>query len=201
MYRTLVPLVLASASPRRRELLGLAGLDFEIVPSQAAEPPPRPGEAPRCFATRLARLKAVDVAALRPGAAVLGADSIVVVDGRILGKPADPDDAARMLGLLSGRTHEVVTGCCLVLPDATEKVLAVATRVTMSPLSPELIRAYVATSEPLDKAGAYAIQGHAAAFVTTIEGSYTNVVGLPLAEVVEAFWTWGVIAPASVTTF
>ena len=176
-------LILASTSPRRKELLTLAGIPFTIVPSPAEEPEPDFGELPAAYAARMARLKAAAVARAHPDAVVLGADSVVAVGDVILGKPRDVADAKRMLGLLSGRVHQVVTGCALFGLAAEPEVFTVATDVHMTPLSEEAIAAYVATGEPMDKAGAYAIQGKAAAFITEIHGSYTNVVGLPLAEV------------------
>ncbi|MYL85041.1 septum formation inhibitor Maf [Desulfovibrio aerotolerans] len=176
-------IILASASPRRRELLGLAGIAFDIVVSPVEEPAPDVGEHPAAYAARMARLKAAAVAALHPDAVVVGADSVVAVGETILGKPKDAADALRMLTLLSGRTHQVVTGCAIFAPGREPKIFSVATDVTMLAISQTRLTAYVATGEPMDKAGAYAIQGGAAAFVTSICGSYTNVVGLPLAEV------------------
>lgn len=196
MYKTNIPVILASTSPRRRELLSLLGIPFEIVPSPAEEPAPDAGEAPAAYAARMARLKAGAVARQRPDAAVLGADSVVAVGEAILGKPADAADARRMLGLLSGRTHHVVTGCALFLPGREPEIFSVATAVTMTAIPEAVIAAYVATGEPMDKAGAYAVQGGAAAFATGIHGSYTNVVGLPLAEIVGILTSYGVVAPA-----
>jgi septum formation protein len=180
------PLVLASASPRRKELLDLAGVAFKVVPSHAMEPLPDESETPEEYAVSMARIKTVEVAGRCPDAVVLGADSVVAVDLDILGKPADEADAVRMLGMLSGRTHRVVTGVCVVMPGREDRMFSVSTDVTMATISPEAARAYVETGEPIDKAGAYAVQGRAACFVTRINGSYTNVVGLPLAEVVAA---------------
>nr|WP_176630724.1 Maf family protein [Desulfolutivibrio sulfoxidireducens] len=184
LYRTMRPVVLASASPRRKELLALSGIEFKVVPSQALEPQPDDSETPEEYAVSMARIKAVEVSGRCPDAVVLGADSVVAVDMDVLGKPVDKEDAARMLGMLSGRTHRVVTGVCLVMPGREDMVFHVSTDVTMTEMPPEVIRAYVLTGEPMDKAGAYAVQGRAACFVTRIEGSYTNVVGLPLAEIV-----------------
>ena len=197
MTVTHTKLILASASPRRRELLALAGVPFEIVVSPAQEPAPDVNEHPAAYAARMARLKAAAVAEAHPTAVVLGADSVVAVGETILGKPADAADALRMLRLLSGRSHQVVTGCALFAPGREPEIFTVATDVTMGMVSEDRLTAYVATGEPMDKAGAYAIQGGAAAFVTTICGSYTNVVGLPLAEVVEILSVWGVAAPAT----
>src|SRR5947209_15410366 len=178
-------LILASASPRRQELLRNAGIPFEVQPADIDETP-KDGEAPRECAGRLAREKALAVSRLRPREYVLGADTIVVVDGTtILGKPYDAADAAWMLRLLSGRTHEVTTGVCLAGPVAHgfEATRCETTLVTMSELSDEEIGEYVSTGEPMDKAGAYAIQGIASRWIPRIEGDYSNVVGLPVALV------------------
>jgi septum formation protein len=180
-------LVLASASPRRRELLQNAGIPFIIQASKIPELP-REGEAPQACAERLAREKALDVFRQRPQDFVLGADTIVIVDGQILGKPHDEVDAARMLRLLSGRTHQVTTGVCLIGPNDkggsyVGDTRSETTRVTMSELSADDIQSYVATDEPLDKAGAYAIQGKASRWISRIEGDYFNVVGLPVSLV------------------
>jgi len=176
-------LVLASSSPRRSELLHNAQVPFEV---QAADVPevPKKGERPLEFAMRLARAKADAVAQLRPGAFVLGADTIVVVDNKILGKPADAADAARMLRLLSDRAHDVTTAICLVMPQLRERITTQeTTRVHFSLLTDEDIAGYVASGEPMDKAGAYAIQGIAGRWIEKIEGDYFNVVGLPVAKV------------------
>jgi septum formation protein len=192
-------LILASASPRRQELLRNAGIPFVVQPADIDETP-RPGEIPRSYAERLAREKAAVVHRERPDAFVLGADTIVVVDGAILGKPADAADAARMLRMLSGRTHEVITGVCVLGPVASGQwsvagkperptenqkptTASEITRVTMCELSESDIREYIATGEPMDKAGAYAIQGIASRWITRIEGDYANVVGLPVSLV------------------
>ena len=180
-------LVLASASPRRRELLKNAGIPFIVQPSEIPELP-REGEAPQACAERLAREKALDVFRQRPQDFVLGADTIVIVGGQILGKPRDVVDAARILRLLSGRTHQVITGVCLIGPDrkgrsSLRDTRSETTLVTMSELSDEDIQSYVAAGEPLDKAGAYAIQGIASRWISRIEGDYFNVMGLPVSLV------------------
>jgi len=190
-------LVLASASPRRQELLRSAGISFTAQPADIDETP-RLGEAPRDYAERLAREKALAVWRLRPQDLVLGADTIVVIDDRILGKPVDAVDAARMLRLLSGRVHRVITGVCVIGPAVSdqppvaskrevsnffEQPASETTLVTMNELSDKEIRDYVATGEPMDKAGAYAIQGKASRWIPRIEGDYGNVVGLPVALV------------------
>ena len=179
-------LILASASSRRRDLLRAAGFRFRVRAS-SAEPLPRPGEPPSAFARRAARSKALDVAETSPrGAVVLAADTIVVTNGQILGKPASLSDAAQMLSKLSGRTHRVMTGVCLVL--APRRILALeheTTRVRFRKLSAAEIRDYLRSGEPFDKAGAYAIQGLASKFVTRIEGCFFNVVGLPVPLVYE----------------
>ncbi len=174
-------LILASASPRRSELLRNAGIVFEVQPADVPEDP-LPGEAAKALAERLAREKAMAIARRRPADVVLGADTVVVIDGEILGKPADAADAARMLRMLSGRRHEVITGVCLVA-GGQWSVASETTSVTMSEISDEEIAKYVATGEPMDKAGAYAIQGIASRWIPRIEGDYSNVVGLPVALV------------------
>ncbi len=183
-------LILASGSPRRRELLAQAGYSFEVQASSVSESR-RPGEEAIRFATRLAREKAEEVFAQRqspvtPPQLVLGADTVVVCDGEVLGKPVDAADAMRMLTLLAGRTHHVVTGVAVAGGSSSSPVLEVAaeiTHVTMRTLSPLDISQYVAGGEPMDKAGAYAIQGYAARWIPRISGCYFNVVGLPLALV------------------
>jgi septum formation protein len=184
-----IDLVLASASPRRRELIQQAGWRAEIVAAQVDESP-RTGETPKDYVVRLAREKAAAVASqlARRRAAltvpVVGADTTVVIDGEILGKPADKEDARRMLRKLSGHTHEVVTGICLI-HGAHESSRVVCTRVWFDVLTNEDIDTYVSSGEPMDKAGAYAIQGRAAKFIPRIEGDYFNVIGLPLAALRE----------------
>jgi septum formation protein len=174
-------LVLASASPRRQELLHAAGIAFEVQPANVPEER-LPGENAKTYAERLACEKALTIARLRPNDIVLGADTVVVIDEQVLGKPADAADAMRMLKLLSGREHRVITGVCLALGGKV-RVASEATLVTMSELSEEQICSYVATGEPMDKAGAYAIQGIASRWIPRIEGDYSNVVGLPVALV------------------
>jgi septum formation protein len=176
-------LVLASASPRRRELLTQAAFTFEVRPAYIAEDP-RPGEDPIAYVVRLAREKAETVYRQLNDltVTVLGADTTVTLDNLILGKPEDAVDAARMLRLLSGRTHRVITGVAVVSAARTEAAAEV-TAVKFLTLSDEEIAGYIATGEPMDKAGAYAIQGRAARWIPRIEGDYFNVVGLPLALV------------------
>ncbi len=171
-------LVLASRSPRRVDLLTRAGYRFEVAPADIDESRLE-GEPPRELVRRLAREKAAAVAPRHPGAVVLGADTLVVVDGVVLGKPADAAGAAAMLRRLSGRGHEVLTGVALHAPDRCCDGVQ-ATRVVFRSLSPDDVAWYVATGESTDKAGAYSIQGLASRFVTRLEGSYTNVVGLPM---------------------
>jgi septum formation protein len=185
-----VSIILASASPRRQELLRNAAIPFTVQPADIDETP-HAGEAPRDCAERLAREKALAVFRSRPKNYVLGADTIVVVDEAILGKPRNAEDAARMLRLLSGRTHAVITGVCLVGPVASgqgsaasnTEIASETTLVTMCEVSDFEIHEYVATGEPMDKAGAYAIQGMASRWIPRIEGDYSNVVGLPVAMV------------------
>jgi septum formation protein len=174
------PLVLASASPRRAEILRAVGWPFEVVPADVDEAL-REGESAEEFVRRLAREKAAAVASARLFGLTLGADTTVVVDGAILGKPRDQDEARRMLRRLSGRTHEVLTGVALVRAESGRAAIGVErTRVRFAETSDEEIAWHVATGDVLDKAGAYAVQGRAALFIEAIEGDYWNVVGLPI---------------------
>ncbi len=184
-------LILASASPRRQELLRNAGIPFIVEPTDVPEIP-EAGEESQAFVERLAREKAWTIARHHAGDFVLGADTTVVVRGEILNKPVDAADAARMLRLLSERTHEVLTGVCLIAPAQpasesrglrTELTRSERTRVTFERLSQEEIDYYVSSGEPMDKAGAYGIQGIASRWISRIEGDYFNVVGLPVALV------------------
>ncbi|MGA7217540.1 MAG: Maf family protein [Candidatus Sulfotelmatobacter sp.] len=185
-------LVLASASPRRQELLRNAGIAFTVQPADIDEAP-LAGESPRDCAERLAREKALAVFRNWPQDYVLGADTIVVIDDAMLGKPRDAADAARMLRLLSGRTHAVITGVCMAGPLGFERTTSSTTLVSMEELSDEEIRDYIATGEPMDKAGAYAIQGMASRWIPRIEGDYSNVVGLPVALVYRILRERGVV--------
>lgn len=186
-------LVLASASPRRHELLTRLGVHFTVDAADIDESV-RAGEAPRDYVVRMARQKAETVAARRGDSApVLAADTTVVIDDDILGKPAEHFAGLAMLARLSGRTHSVITAVCLQSAD-TVAALEVETRVTFLNLNREVCEQYLATPEPWDKAGGYAIQGLGGALVSAIEGSYSNVVGLPLAE------TWQLLAAHGIAT-
>ena len=187
------PLILASQSPRRRYLLEQAGLVFSVVPSAVDES----GFAltsPGSYVRRLAAAKAADVAAANPDAWVIGADTIVRIDDTVLGKPADRREARAMLQRLSGRTHQVYTGYSIRCRSEDRAFAgAVVTDVTFKRLSPEEIEWYIHTAEPFDKAGAYAIQGLGTFLVRRINGSYTNVVGLPVCEVIEVLIEAGAV--------
>lgn len=174
-------LILASASPRRAELLRNAGIPFAVDPSHVLEQPIA-SERPDAYVQRLARDKALAVFARHHKDAVLGADTVVVVDDHLLEKPTDAEDAARMLRLLSGRTHRVISGVSVVAPGF-ERTEAELTQVTFVEISAEEIDDYVRSGEPMDKAGAYGIQGMASRWVSKIDGCYFNVVGLPVARV------------------
>ncbi len=176
-----MPLVLASASPRRRELMTAAGYTFDVDVADVDEAV-RAGETADAYVRRVARAKALAVAARRPDALVLGADTTVVVDNDILAKPVDAADAARMLRQLSGRAHRVLTAVCAIGPTGESEGQS-ETHVWMRPLSEPEIADYVASGEPADKAGAYAIQGRASRFIPRIDGEYSNVVGLPMTVV------------------
>ncbi|PLW83378.1 hypothetical protein CWI75_05510 [Kineobactrum sediminis] len=186
-------LVLASASPRRHELLATLGVQF-LLDTADIDETAVPGEVPLTYVQRMAREKAATVVSRRDdGFAVLAADTTVVIDGDILGKPRDHFSGLGMLARLSGRTHAVITALCLQRGDAVWEC-DVSTRVTFLTLSREVCERYLATSEPWDKAGGYGIQGLGGALVSSIEGSYSNVVGLPLAE------TWQLLAAHGVAT-
>jgi septum formation protein len=185
--------VLASGSPRRKELLAGIGLEFEVLPSDVEEMA-LDGELPQDQVCRLALEKAADVAKKRPESWILGADTIVVIDGLILGKPRDAAEAHEMLARLSGRTHEVYTGYAIInslIPEA-QLVRFVNSKVYIRSLTEREIGDYISTGEPMDKAGSYAIQGIGAAVVQSVSGSYTNVVGLPLCEVAQDLKDLGV---------
>jgi septum formation protein len=186
-------LVLASQSPRRRQMLGRLGIPLEVRPAHADEAV-LPGEPPGDYVLRVAREKARAV----PGEVVLAADTAVVLGSEVLGKPRDGEDACRMLRALSGTVHEVLTGVCVRRSQpalALELDAVVATKVRFARLSEREIAWYVATGEPLDKAGAYAIQGAGGAFVVSVDGSVSNVVGLPLAETAELLRRAGFALP------
>ncbi len=185
-------LILASASPRRAQILRDAGISFSVL-SSAVDETPYANETPVQMVQRLADAKADLVSARAVGPAILvAADTVVVLGGQILGKPRSTDDARRMLELFSGRTHSVVTGVTLIrLPEMERRQFVETTLVTFAPLSRDEISRYLATDEPYDKAGAYAIQGHAGRYISRIEGCYFNVVGLPLARLVSALQELG----------
>ena len=172
-------LVLASGSPRRRELLGLLGVAFEVATADVDETP-KPGETAAALVARLAAAKAAAVSRARPGAVVIGADTVVDIDGRVLGKPTDADDARRMLRAVSGRSHLVHTAVALVIDDRTVAAASAHTAVDVVELAEEVIEWYIASGEPLDKAGAYALQGIGGVLVAAVQGSASGVVGLPL---------------------
>jgi septum formation protein len=190
-----MPIVLASASPRRQQLLKDAGIEFVVRPANIDEIQ-QLGEGAAYFAERMARDKARAIRASAPESVVLGADTIVVARDQVLGKPTDPADAVRMLRLLSNRQHFVITGVCLIGTDSHgtgfEDVRSEKTAVHFAALTDAEIRDYVATGEPMDKAGAYAIQGRASRWISKIEGDYSNVVGLPVDLVLRMLQEHGV---------
>jgi septum formation protein len=186
-------IILASASPRRTELMGLAGIEFSVVPADICEDV-LPGETPADHVIRLSREKADAVAHATNGRYFIGADTVVVLDEVIMGKPVDDDEAFRMLSALSGRDHEVITGFTVFDKVSGIHVSrSVRTDVTFKTLGEREIRAYIATGCPRDKAGAYAIQGGAVHFVRAINGSYTNVIGLPMTELYETLSQLGAL--------
>jgi septum formation protein len=185
-------LVLASSSPRRKELLKQIGLDFDVIPSSVPEKWEE-NSPPRDVTRKLAMDKAADVAAGLSSGIVIGADTIVLLKGRILGKPKDPDDAFKILSQLSGNFHEVITAVALIEAETGRPVTFDATtRVFFREITKRELHAYIATGEPMDKAGAYGIQGKGILFVRRIEGCYTNVVGLPITDLAEKLSALGV---------
>jgi len=196
-FRSLAPFILASASPRRREMLATIGLKFEVDAAETDEQV-LTGELPEAFVLRVAKDKALLVADRHPGTWVLAADTAVVLDGKILGKPADAEDAVSMLQRLAGRDHEVWTGFYLYQAGSKHHICrAVKTDVQFADLSEQLIKAYVQSGDPLDKAGSYGIQSLGGFMVRAIHGSYSNVVGLPLAEVIAEMTGLGLIQAAA----
>jgi len=184
--------ILASSSPRRQELLKRIGFEFDVVPASVSELA-REGESPRDFALRMAREKAGQVAGRHPGRWVVAADTVVLIDGEMLGKPQSEAEAVEMLSKLRGRTHIVTTGFCIAKGGGPMFEGVVESRVEMVNLSDDEVRWYVSTGEPLDKAGAYGVQGIGAMFIKRVVGSYTNVVGLPLAELMEGMKKLGIV--------
>lgn len=177
--------ILASGSPRRKELLRLIGLKFDVV-SPSVDESVKKGESPKEHAYRLAKEKAIKVAENYPDSWVIAADTIVVIDGEILGKPRSEDEAFEMFKKISGREHTVITAFCIVKQGKSLYQGHAESKVEIASLTDDEIRWYVSTGEPLDKAGAYGAQGIGAMFIKSIKGSYTNVVGLPLAELIDA---------------
>jgi septum formation protein len=187
---TALRVILASQSPRRRELLALVGIAHDVLPADIDESY-LAGERPRDHAERLARGKADVVAAREPDAVVIGSDTIVVVDGDVLGKPADENDAVRMLARLAGRSHTVVTAVAVAWGCETRSAVE-EVGVTFHPLSRAEIDAYIATREPMDKAGAYGIQGYGATIVARVDGDYFAVMGLPLQRLIRVLGALGI---------
>ena len=193
-FRPILPLVLASASPRRQAILATQGLCFEVIPSSVKEPLAASGESPEDYAARMACIKGQYIADRHPDKVVISADTIVVQGGTILGKPRNVAHALDMLASLSGGWHEVMTGFCVLHAHRqVSHCRTVTTRVHMAANTPDMLAAYVATGEPMDKAGAYGIQGIGACLVDEVQGSYTNVVGLPLRSVLNALLEIGAI--------
>jgi septum formation protein len=188
-FRSTKDIILASSSPRRQALLSSLGICFQVVPARFREPDPEPGQKPEEYALYMAKQKAMEVAGKKPDALVIAADTIVVLDQIILGKPLSDAQAFEMLRKLQGKTHRVITAVNIrSIKQKIEKIIVCGTFVEMSPVNDEILLQYVKTKEPEDKAGAYAIQGLGAFLIKSVHGSYTNVVGLPLAEVWNALF-------------
>lgn len=184
------PIVLASASPRRAQLLGMMGLEFDIAPPSVDESR-KEGEPPAIYAERLAREKALAVAASRPDSLVIGSDTVVAIEGEVLGKPRDREEAVEILLRLQGREHRVETGIAVVAPDGRVESSVEGVRVEFRPFDRRTAEEYVATGEPMDKAGAYGIQGYGAAIVDRIEGDFYAVMGLPIARLISILQAMG----------
>ncbi|MEG2172526.1 MAG: Maf family nucleotide pyrophosphatase [Desulfovibrionaceae bacterium] len=201
-FQALCPLVLASSSPRRQEFLRDMGLAFTCVCPLGSEPAPLPGEDPAVYAQRAADGKSLTVAKAQPDAVVIGADTVVALEHRIFGKPRNAAHALHMLKALCGCTHTVISALCVVFPARNQnpqKIIRLhrATAVTFHAWPENLLAAYVATGEPMDKAGAYAIQGQGAFLVESIHGSWSSVVGLPLTELLQLLWEENSIGTAT----
>ena len=194
MFTALCPLVLASASPRRQQFLRDLGLDFRIVLPDGEEPRPNPGESPASYVVRTAQAKAAGTAPSCPGSAVVAADTIVVLGEAIFGKPGDVAESVTMLERLSGRQHVVMTAVSVILPNGQQEALRCESRVRFRAWPRSFLEAYARSGEPLDKAGGYAVQGLGSFLVDSIEGSWTNVVGLPLSELVDVLIRCRVLA-------
>jgi septum formation protein len=177
----MVKFILASQSPARADLLRQIGLDFEVMPSNADETSVPIASNPSAYVKRLAKLKAQTIAKQTKGRAIIAADTVVLIDGNIIGKPKDKDDALKTLRALSGRVHKVITGICVVDPSGKMAVRSAVTKVKFKELDPKLLGWYMETGEPFNHAGSYVIQGKGAVLVDWIKGDYSNVVGLPLA--------------------
>jgi septum formation protein len=186
--------ILASASPRRRDLLAAAGLEFDVLATAVAEEP-HEGEPPREFALRMARAKALAASRVNPAHLVLAADTIVELEGETIGKPKDPEAARRTLKRLSGRTHTVITAFAIAQREDVLEAEAVLSQVSFRTLTIQEVDAYILSREPFDKAGAYGIQGMGRGFVEHIEGSFTNVMGLPIEKALPALKRY--LSPAS----
>ncbi len=190
-----LPLVLASASPRRQEFLRLLGLDFAVFRPAGIEPRPLAKEDPAHYALRAAEAKARAAKDAHPRALILGADTVVALEGKILGKPRNREDAERMLIALAGKSHDVISACCCLPPDGPPRRVEGRAQVRFAAWPPAVLANYAATDEVMDKAGAYAVQGGGAFLADRIEGSHSAVIGLPLAELAALLLELGAIAP------
>jgi septum formation protein len=196
MFTSCCPFILASASPRRKEFLTRLGLKYRVIPA-AIDEKPEDGESPRQFARRMAITKALPIAEAYPGCCIIAADTVVALDHSIFGKPHDQKEALAMLTALQGQTHEVTTGYAIVSRNrAVEEVDSTTTLVTFGTFAETILRAYVESGEPMDKAGAYGIQGIGGFLVQSISGSCSNVVGLPVAAVVHSLLRHGLLKTA-----
>lgn len=197
-FQALIPIILASGSPRRRELLKGLGIDFEVIVTDEKELGEESGLLPRDLVIENAKLKARAVSKNRPSSLIIGADTCVYIDGKILGKPKNKKEAFFMLNLLSKRWHTVFTGVhCYCHEKGIEKEIVVETKVFLDSFDDEILKAYIDTGEPFDKAGGYAVQAVGGFMIRKIEGSYTNVIGFPMSEVIDILLDINAIKPCA----
>jgi len=195
MFTACCPLILASSSPRRQEFLSQLGLDYRVMPAIIDETP-TPGESPECFARRMAATKAEQIATVFPESCVIGADTVVALDGSIFGKPRDRHEALTTLKILQGQTHQVITGFAVYMQQRSiEEVKTITTLVTFDTFSDDILQSYIDSEEPMDKAGAYGIQGKGTFLIQAITGSYSNVVGLPVNAIVQVLLRHHLLQP------
>ena len=195
MFTACCPLILASSSPRRQEFLSQLGLEYRVLPAIIDETP-APGEPPECFARRMAATKTEQIATVFPESCVIGADTVVALNGSIFGKPRDRHEALTTLKILQGQTHQVITGFAVYMQQRSiEEIQTITTLVTFDTFSENILQSYIDSEEPMDKAGAYGIHGKGTFLIRSITGSYSNVVGLPVNAIVQVLLRHHLLQP------